>query len=436
MSYYGIDLGTTNSLIGKGDEFLSDIVPSISDLNDKRAGVAYKYSTTAERSFKIDISMYAEGMRSVIASQYVLEELKRQVKEPVKQVVISVPAYFSDNQRQATIQAAKRAGLEVMGLINEPTAAAMYISKNRKALSLIFDLGGGTFDVSIIDSRFGNYDVQATDGKVIGGDNLDAAIMKHLIHQGHIAVHHLGKEKLCKLQLLARYTKETISTTHQGTIVDLSEYGGHMVELSEDTYVTLMKMTFHEAIIKTKRMVSEYIPFGESYDIMLVGGSTKCPYLREWITRELGQAPLPLTYDPDRVVAQGAALYASMLENNEAEYMVSDVTKQLSIGLEDGTVRTLIEKNSKIPIEETTFAVNNAKSEKLCVKFYQGDSLIADNNECIGELVYDYGEVKEAYEGEVIVGISVEASGVITFSCREMLKKPVIVKLDRGIAKK
>ena len=118
--------------------------------------------------------MSVEGTKSVVASRYVLEELKRKAGGScVKQVVISVPAYFSDNQRQATIKAANLAGLEVVSLINEPTAAAMYISKNHNALSLVYDLGGGTFDVSVIDSRFGNYDVQATDGKIVGGDNLD-----------------------------------------------------------------------------------------------------------------------------------------------------------------------------------------------------------------------------------------------------------------------
>ena len=436
MAIYGIDLGTTNSLIGLGDEFLSEIVPSIVDLDTKVAGSSLNGSIKATRSFKIDISMSVEGTKSVVASRYVLEELKRKAGGScVKQVVISVPAYFSDNQRQATIKAANLAGLEVVSLINEPTAAAMYISKNHNALSLVYDLGGGTFDVSVIDSRFGNYDVQATDGKIIGGDNLDIAIMRYIMKEGKLAVHRLGKEKLNKLQLLARSVKEGISRNRKDVDVDLKEYGGTQITVTVDTYISLMKMTFSDTITKTKRVIGESIPFGENFDLLLVGGSTKCPYLREWLAKELGQEPVPLTYDPDRVVAQGAALYAKLLENGEAEYMVSDVTNQLSIGLADGTVRTIIEKNSKIPIEETTFAVNNVTSDNLTVKFYQGESLLAENNECIGELVYNYGEVKEALCGEVIIGIAVESSGVITFSCKELMKKPVVVTLDRGISK-
>lgn len=436
MAIYGIDLGTTNSLIGLDDTLLGDIVPSVVDIERKIAGKSLVGSTKATRSFKIDISMSVEGNLSVVASRYVLEELKRQAGGScVKEVVISVPAYFSDNQRQATIKAANLAGLDVVGLVNEPTAAAMYISKDHKALSLIFDLGGGTFDVSVIDSRFGNYDVQATDGCIVGGDNLDVAIMRYLIKTGNLAVHRLGKENLNKLQLLARSVKEQISTTEKDVEIDLSEYGGNVVTLTEDVYISLMQMTFADTITKTKKVIGEVIPFGEKFDVLLVGGSTKCPYLRRWIAKEIGQEPVPLTYDPDRVVAQGAALYASLLESGEAEYIVSDVTNQLSIGLADGTVRTIIEKNSKIPIEESTFAFNNVASDKLRVKFYQGDSLLASNNECIGELVYDYGEVKDALCGEVIISIAVEQSGVITFSCKELMKKPVVVKLDRGISK-
>lgn len=435
MSIYGIDLGTTNSLIGLGDKLFDGLVPSVVDVERKVAGESVKSSLTATRSFKIDISMSVEGNLSVVASRYVLEELKRQAGGScVKQVVISVPAYFSDNQRQATIKAANLAGLEVVSLVNEPTAAAMYISKSHRALSLVYDLGGGTFDVSVIDSRFDNYDVQATDGLIVGGDNMDQAIMRYLIKEGKIARHRLGKDKLMQLQLLSRSLKEEMQKTRRDIPVELDEFGGLDTYFKEETYISLMKMTFAETIIKTRKVIGEAIPFGERYDILLVGGSTRCPYLRAWLTKELGKAPVELSYDPDKVVAQGAALFAQMIESGEADIMVSDVTNALSIGLADGTVRTIIEKNSKIPIVETTIVVNDKPSDKLRVNLYQGDSLLSKSNECIGTLVYDYGEVKDSYMGEVIVEISVEASGVITFSCKELLKPPVTVVLDRSLS--
>ena len=173
---YGIDLGTTNSLLGLGDRLLTGLVPSVVNLQTGKAGKDVLEDMSAARSFKCDISMSKEGQLSVSASSRVLRQLVKESGEDVQDVVISVPAYFSDNQRHATIKAAELAGLSVVGLINEPTAAAIYASKSRKALSLVYDLGGGTFDVSVVDSRFGDYDVQATDGCILGGDNFDANI--------------------------------------------------------------------------------------------------------------------------------------------------------------------------------------------------------------------------------------------------------------------
>ena len=433
LDIYGIDLGTTNSLIGLGDELLSGLVPSVVDIEKRLAGESLKADPNATRSFKINISLGVEGNLSVAASTLVLRELKERAGgSKVKRVVISVPAYFSDNQRQATMKAAELAGLEVVSLINEPTAAAIYVSEKRKSLSLIYDLGGGTFDVSIIDSRFGNYDVQATDGCVVGGDNLDNNIMRRLIKMGNLRKHTLGAEGLTKLRLLACDTKLRIQKEQKDIKVSLVDFGGGEVDFTVEDYKTLMRMTFSETIFKTRAVLSENIPLGEKFDIVLVGGSTRCPYLREWITREFGQEPVPLTYDPDRVVALGAAMYAEMLYSGEAEENVSDVTKALSIELADGTVRNIIAKNSKIPVEETTVVYNSNPSQFLRVNLCQGDSALSRFNECIGTLVYDYGHIVGQNEGEVIVTVSVEASGIIKLSAKELLKDAVEVILDRS----
>lgn len=433
---YGIDLGTTNSLIGLGDQLLSELVPSVASIEKKLAGEEVFEDLTATRSFKINISLGLEGNLSVAASKLVLAELRHQAGgDVVKKAVISVPAYFSDNQRQATMKAADMAGLEVVGLINEPTAAAIFISRKRKALSLVYDLGGGTFDVSVIDSRFDSYDVQATDGSVVGGDNLDVNIMRHLIKEGEVKRHTLGKDGLAKLQRLASNLKVRMQEERKDLIVSLQGFGAGEIVFKEEVYIELMKMTFAETIIKTRKVISEAIPVGEKFDFVLVGGSTRCPFLREWITREFGQSPVELTYDPDKAVAQGAAMYAAMLESGEAEEAVSDVTKALSIEMNDGTVRPIIMKNSKIPVEETTVLYNSVASQLLRVNLYQGDSLLAKSNECIGTLVYDYGHIVSESEGEVIVTVSVESSGIIRLSCKELLKESVEIVLDRKSVK-
>lgn len=429
---YGIDLGTTNSLLGSGDRLYTGLVPSVVDLQTGRAGSTQLEKVEAVRSFKCDISLAQEGQLSVSASARVLRQLVEESGEDVKRVVISVPAYFSDNQRQATIKAAEIAGLEVVQLINEPTAAAIYASKSRQALSLVFDLGGGTFDVSVVDSRFGDYDVQTTDGCILGGDNFDMNIRKWAIKTGAIKVHHLKSEELARLQWDCTKLKIAVQKSQAAQAIDLSPYGAGQAVLTPETYKELMKLTFSPAILKARRVLHEAIPVGEAYDLVLVGGSTRCPYLQEWVAQELGQKPIPLFYDPDKIVAQGTSLFAEMLENGVALSQVSDVTKALSIGLEDGSVRTIIPRNAKIPVYEKTLLINAKESDQLQVDLYQGDSIMASQNELIGQLIYDYGEVMPAGEGEVIVEITVKEGGTIHFSCKQLLHAPVVVVLNRN----
>jgi molecular chaperone DnaK (HSP70) len=428
---YGIDLGTTYSVIGYKDTLLSPLVPSVAMLEEKKAGEEFVENVNAERSFKINISLGIEGNMPIVASSLVLKTLKEKSGQDVKKAVVAVPAYFSDDQRQATIKAAKLAGLEVAGLINEPTAAAIYLSKGRKALSLIYDLGGGTFDVSVIDSRFGAYDIQATDGFVVGGDNFDAVIARSLIKAGGIARHRLGKQGFARLTRLAAKVKIRMQKERKDLEVDLREFGAGIAIFKEEDYIKLMRVTFADTIIKARKVVNEAIPFGEDFDIIMVGGSTRCPYLREWIAKELGREPLELDYDPDLAVAQGAASYAYLLETEDAVKLVSDVTKALSVGLADGTVTTIIQNNSKIPIEESTCLYNSEESDTLRVRLYQGDALLESMNEFIGTLAYKYDKVQAPGAGEVIVKVKVDISGVITLSCGELLKEPAEIVLDR-----
>lgn len=428
---YGIDLGTTNSLLALNGELLTDLVPSVVDVISLEAGASVLENMNATRSFKCDISLALEGQLSVFASSRVLDQLVKESRASVHKVVISVPAYFSDNQRQATIQAAKTVGLEVAGLINEPTAAAIYVSKGRKSMSLVFDLGGGTFDVSVIDSRFGDYDVQATDGCVLGGDDLDRNILKWAIKEAGLRLHRLRQTDLTRIKWECAKLKLRLQRSRKAETLDLTAYGAGQVLLTPETYKEIMKLTFSSTILKAKSVLGKVRRGGEIYDLVLVGGSTRCPYLQEWIAQEMGQQPVPLFYDPDRVVAQGASLYAQMLADGTAGEQVSDVTKALAIEMADGCVSKIIEANSKIPVTETQVFYNSITADALRVKLYQGDALIAADNELIGELVYSYGRIVPAGEGMVTVEITIEADGTIHFSCKELLKPPVEVVLDR-----
>lgn len=430
---YGIDLGTTNSLIGLyATGYLSDIVPSCADIESKSAGKQHYDNMRAKRSFKTDMSMGVEGTMPRAASKLVLQELVNQVKDDkVKEVVISVPAYFNDSQRSATIEAAEQAGLVVRDLVNEPTAAAMYIAQNKQGVFVIYDLGGGTFDVTIIDNRFGAYDVQATSGTPIGGDDFDQNLVRYFVKNAGIPYHKLNSEQRMLIQHLCKHYKEQMQQMRAPFEISFSEFGGNTCLFTPEAYIQLMKITFNETLTCMNKLIREWIPEDEVFDIYLVGGSTHCPFLQDWITEETGRRPAPLTYDPDRVVAQGAALYAHYVETGEVSYKVSDVTKALSIGLADGTVSNIIPMNSKVPLSIDKMFTNPVKASKIEVDLYQGESMFAKDNEKIGTLLWDFGCDVEAYEGQIIVTVSVAANGTITFSAKELLKAPKTLVLRR-----
>ena len=431
---YGIDLGTTNSLIGLHETgWLSPIVPSCADVENNKAGAFLYDNMKAKRSFKTDMSMGVEGTMPRAASKCVLQELCNQVTDDkVTDVVISVPAYFNDSQRSATIKAAEACGLTVHGLVNEPTAAAMYISQNQKGIFVIYDLGGGTFDVSIIDNRFGAYDVQATSGNMIGGDNFDKMLMKYFIKNGNVPFHKMNDEQRLGLQHYCKHQKETMQKLQVAYEVDLSPFYGSKVLFKPEDYIQLMKLTFSDTITCLSKLVNQWIPDGEVWDIYLVGGSTHCPFLQQWITEELGKRPAPLSYDPDRVVAQGAALYAHHVALGDIDIKVSDVTKALSIGLHDGTVSNIIPANSKIPLSMEKMFTNPVDASSLILDLYQGESLFIQDNEKIGTLIWDFGRNVEAQGGQVIVEISVDNKGVISFTASELLKPPKTIILERN----
>ena len=435
--YYGIDLGTTNSLIGHyGSDYLSSLTPSCVDMETGACGTEQFENMRAVRSFKVDMSMGTEGVLPRAASRYVLEELKRvaekETSNKVQDVVISVPAYFSDSQRSATIESATKAGLTVKGLVNEPTAAAIYIAKDKKGLFVIYDLGGGTFDCSIIDSRFGAYDVQATDGRKIGGDDFDRNLMKYVIKTAKIPVHHLNKEQRLLLQHLMSKVKIKMQKDQAPIEFNGKPFGGEVCQITPETYISVMKLTFSKTIECMKSLVNEWIPSSEAYEVLLVGGSTFCPYLRQWIEESVGMRTAPVTYDPNRVVAQGAALYADLLEKDEIKVMVSDVTKTLSIELKNGTAGVIVPANSKIPLTQDKVFTNPEEADALHINLYQGESMFSADNEMIGTLDWEYERTMPKGEGDIIVTVAIDMNGTITLSARGLLQESKSVILRRN----
>lgn len=423
---YGIDLGTTNSLIGNGDILYTGLVSSSVNIKEGCQVKRSEYGNDIVSSYKVYMSSGDEGKLAVSASSIILKDLvnKANAKTQLnsKDVVISVPAKFSSSQRSAVAEAASRAGLNLRGLINEPTAAALYVCRELKDLVVVYDLGGGTFDVSILDSRIGLYTVVASDGRIIAGDNFDEAIMERALKDKGVKIRFRTKDNMAKLRMECRHAKEELQKQRCEQYVDMKQFGVDVPwELSVPVYIEIMKETFQETLRLTEYVLSTNVPQCETPSVVFVGGSTACPYLREWILKSLRLKEVPCEINPDLLVAKGVALYARMLEEGKVEELVEDVTRRLCIADKSGRAKTIIDKNSIIPIESSITVCNYATARFLELDLYQGDSIVAAENEYIGTLQYDYGEVKEAMTGDVEVVVKVDRDGIVRLSGVDVL---------------
>ena len=401
---FGIDLGTTNSLIGTGEDMLTGLVPSNVDMMTRMQVGRDDVHDTVVSSYKTDMVMGSEGIVAVEASSIILRHLadvaSRRYGENVEDVVISVPAYFSTSQREAVYKAAGKANLNVKCLINEPTAAALYVCRDLKDLVVVYDLGGGTFDVSIVDSRIGVYVVIATDGRVLGGDDLDDALVDLAVSECKVPVRYRNNANMRKITVLMRNAKEVIQKTHQEVQIDLGEYGARKVfTLTPSIYADVVKRVFSETITLTKYLIMNNVPSSEKPKIVFVGGSTNCPYLREMVLKEVGLEEIKSDISPDFLVARGVALYADMLYRGVVDECVEDVTKRLCIESKEGWCDlTVIASNTIVPCKDSIIVSNAKKSNSLSIRLYQGDSVNSEKNAYIGTLIYDYGRVVEAWK--------------------------------------
>lgn len=430
---YGIDLGTTNSLIGVNGKLVSGLVPSIVDLKNKRAGESERYNMDTERGFKTDMSLSISGTMPIAASTEVLKELKRVagVEHDKINAVISVPAYFNQSQRRATMKAASNAGINVVSLINEPTAAAIFISKGKPGIYMIFDLGGGTFDISIIESsNNGTYRVLATDGCILGGNDFDQAICNYLANQTE-SPWQFASDKY-SMTIANEVKHEMTAFPPVDKVEKKSHVDGELVSMTKEKYVQLMKEVFSKAIMLSKAVIAESRIDINAISFYFVGGSTKCPYLRQWVQEELGIIASSVSeYNQDTVVAEGACYYAELYEQGKANELLTDISKNIGFDRGDGIMEVLITKNSNIPYSnETTHTTSKVSDDgKLTLEFYQGDSVFINDCEHIGSVTLNIKE--KTVTGEAIFGvkISVSADCLMTVTCNEILGEPVEVTM-------
>jgi molecular chaperone DnaK len=354
----------------------------------------------------------------------------------VERAVVTVPAYFTDRQRQAVKEAGRMVGLEVVRIINEPTAAAVAYGLGRKLHErvLVYDLGGGTFDVSIIEIRDRVFEVKATGGDIfLGGIDFDAAMIDHVLadfRRKHGIDLSSDPVAMQRIKDLAERTKIDLSSRTEAPFsipfITMTPQGQPLnMEMRFDRRL-LEALTNHlvERTLKIMGgvMVDAGVTAKDIDEIMLVGGQTRMPVIQERLTRFFGKAPSKGVH-PDEAVAIGAALYAwSLQENSDLKLQLLDVIP-MAIGIEQagGDMHVVFPRNAPIPNARTVAGTNSvAGQEALVLRIFQGDQPETSKNELLGEFTFSGVRAGPAGEVRLEILFEVNVEGILTMSARDL----------------
>jgi molecular chaperone DnaK len=478
----GIDLGTTNSVVafmeGNTPKVIpnkdgSNTIPSIvaftkdgkrlvgnlakrqavtnpeNTIYSAKRFIGHKFEEVSQEAAKVpykmvkrangDVGIMGQGKEYTPQeiSAAILAELKQTAEEflghPVNEAVITVPAYFNDSQRQATKDAGKIAGLEVMRIINEPTSAALAygFDKKKNGTIAVFDFGGGTFDISVLEINDGVIEVRSTNGDThLGGDDVDNLLIDYLAQEFQKENGlDLRKDSMAlqRLKEAAEKAKKELSTLHETDVnlpyitADASGPKHLNIKISRAKLESLCSDVFRRLLEPCKKALADaQLSPSQIDEVILVGGSTRIPKVQQLVKEFFGKEPNK-SVNPDEVVAIGAAIQGGILAGQVSDVLLLDVTP-LSLGIETlgGVMTKLIERNTTIPTRKSqVFSTAEDNQTAVDIRIFQGEREFAKDNKILGQFRLDGIPAARRGVPQVEVSFDIDANGIVHVSAKD-----------------